>query len=68
MDQLAKYLTKHKLSQKEFAELLGVSPPLVCQWLAGRRRPDLTHALEMEKATGGEIPVSAWAIKRRKSA
>lgn len=36
---LREYLDKHKLSQTEFAAILGTTPENVCRWLAGNRIP-----------------------------
>jgi DNA-binding transcriptional regulator YdaS (Cro superfamily) len=52
---LKAYLEKHKLSQKEFAEQIGVTQGAVWQWLKGETkvRPSLFD--KIEEATGGEV-------------
>jgi len=67
MNAILGYLERHRISQKEFAEQAGVSPPMVCQWVSGKRRPCVTSALAIEKATGGKIPVSYWSKSKPKS-
>lgn len=38
---LSRFLTSKKISQKEFAEKLGVSAPAVSNWLRGTNTPDI---------------------------
>lgn len=49
------YLTKHRLSQKQFAEKIGVSPGAVWQWLNGYARMSGEKAEEIVQTTNGEI-------------
>lgn len=48
---LTDYLQKHRLSQAQFAERLGVSQGMVWQWLAGRSRVTAERAVQIETAT-----------------
>lgn len=49
------YLKEHDLSQEAFANMLGVSPGLVWQWLDGRTRITAERAREIERKTRGAI-------------
>lgn len=48
---------EHLGSQSAVAQLLGVTPPAVHQWVAGIRPVPPEHACSIEKATGGLFPV-----------
>lgn len=48
------------LSQKEFAERCGVKPPMVNEWLTGKRSVTPRGAALLEKATG--IPAIVWCV------
>lgn len=41
-EQLKNFLRKHKLSNDQFAELLGITKPAVDHWLTGRRSVPMT--------------------------
>lgn len=58
--KLAEYMQREGLSQAEFARRTGLSQPMVCLWLSGKRRPGLESALAIESATAGEVPASSW--------
>jgi DNA-binding transcriptional regulator YdaS (Cro superfamily) len=49
------YLAKHKLSQKQFGERIGVSAGAVWQWLNGYARMSGEKAEEIVRTTHGEI-------------
>jgi DNA-binding transcriptional regulator YdaS (Cro superfamily) len=66
MDQLEQYLTSHDMSQRDFAKLVGVSEPLVCQWRSGQRKPNLDNAFAIERATKGAIKASSWMTPRNR--
>lgn len=57
---LGAYLRKHGIEQGEFARLSGLPQPMISMWLSGKRSPGLESAFAIEKATGGEVPASAW--------
>lgn len=50
-------LTQAELTQAELAERLGVSRPIVSQWVSGVRRPGLEHIFGLEKLLGAEVLV-----------
>jgi len=49
------YLEKHSLSQAEFGKRVGVTQGMVWQWLQGKRPVSPTSAIQIERATDGEI-------------
>ncbi|MDG4650087.1 helix-turn-helix transcriptional regulator [Roseibacterium sp. SDUM158017] len=60
MAHLASYLKTSNLTQGAFADALGVSQPTVNRWLKGQAKPSWEKAAEIERVTGGMVPVSAW--------
>ena len=52
---IKQYLSKHGLSQEQFAKQLGVTQGLIWQWLDGRTRVTAERAVEIEGKTAGEI-------------
>ena len=52
MEAITEYLEKHKLSQAEFGQKLGVGQAMVGSWLAKRRGISLEKALEIEMIFG----------------
>lgn len=67
MEQLILYLAARKRerieTKGEFAKRIGVSQPYLSNLLAGRSYPSLALAFDIEAATDGRVPVSAWAPK-----
>lgn len=57
-------------SQVRLAELLGVTPAAVSQWLSGLRPVPIKRCPEIEKATGGMVrcedlrPDVDWSVLR----
>ncbi|WP_158963940.1 helix-turn-helix domain-containing protein [Chachezhania sediminis] len=60
MVTLAQYLKSSGLTQKAFAEAVGVSQPTVNRWLSGSK-PSWEKAAAIERITGKQVPLSAWA-------
>lgn len=59
---LVKWLSEKGIKRSDFADRLGVTPGRVSQICqAGISHIDI--AAKIEKATDGEIPVSAWQSK-----
>ena len=52
-----------RLTQTEAAERCGVTQPAYSDWEAGRKAPLIENALAIADATGGLVPVEAWARK-----
>lgn len=55
MHEIAAYLKKTGLSQRQFAELLECSQSLVSQWITGETRMTGEWAVEIERVTSGKI-------------
>ncbi|MCY3504976.1 MAG: helix-turn-helix transcriptional regulator [Acidimicrobiia bacterium] len=48
------YLTRHNLTQKAFARLVGIDPGYLSQMLSGKRRPSPSMRVRLMKALGIE--------------
>ena len=59
MKTLASYLKDAKISQVQFAKIIGVKQPTVHRWLNGAR-PSWDAAFKIQKATKGEVSIGAW--------
>ena len=59
MMTLHSYLTGAKISQADFAALVGVKQPTVNRWVNGAR-PSWEAAAKIEQATSGKVPVGVW--------
>lgn len=49
------------MTQAAFADAIRVSQPTVNRWLKGQARPTWETAAEIERFTGGKVPVAVWA-------
>jgi len=60
MNALKTYLSGKR--KGDFARTLGISPAYLSQLLSekARRTPSFPLMVEIERATGGEVPVSSW--------
>jgi len=57
------YATQTKISDADLAKSVGVTRGYITQLRLGlRKRPSLSVALKLERATGGKVPVKAWGI------
>lgn len=52
---LEKYLQKHAITQKQFAEKLGCSQGLISQWINGETKVTGDWALRIERETKREV-------------
>ena len=68
--KLAQYLAENGLSQAEFSRRTLIGRAVLTRYVAGYRKPGLTYALVIEKATAGAVPASYWSgfTPRRKTA
>lgn len=57
---IALYRARHGLSQEQFGNLVNVQKPAVSKW-EDNVRPSPQKALEIEKATNGEVPT--WKLR-----
>lgn len=53
--RLSTYLKKMKLTQGEFAAVLGTTPGLVSHWVQGRHRVPPERAADIERMTEGKV-------------
>ncbi|MHA7870608.1 MAG: helix-turn-helix domain-containing protein [Salipiger thiooxidans] len=60
MITLAQFLKSSGMTQKAFADAVSVSQPTVNRWLSGAK-PSWEKAAEIERVTGGKVPVTSWA-------
>lgn len=51
------YLKRQKMTQKDFAALVGVSQPAVSQWISGSKGIDIRTAHRIEERTRGRVSV-----------
>lgn len=58
--KLAEYLAHENQTQAEFAARLGLTQGNVSKMCRGQRLPSLPLAAEIERATGGLVPMSVW--------
>lgn len=59
-ERLRDWIGRSKVNQRQAAEILGVHPVVLCQWLSGERTPGLSNALLIEHVTG--IAVESWVL------
>ena len=59
-ERLHNWIKRSKVNQRQAAEIIGVHPVVLCQWLSGERLPGLTNALLIEHVTG--ISVESWVL------
>jgi transcriptional regulator with XRE-family HTH domain len=59
-DRLSDWCDRKGLSQADLARALGVSRAAVCEWLSGKKMPELANALAIEKLTKRAVRASEW--------
>lgn len=57
---LEAWIGKHS-NQAKVAEDAGISEPYLSEILSGKKTPSLKVASRLSKATGGKVPLSAFA-------
>ena len=57
---LAAWLQDNGIRQRDFAEWVGIRTTDLCRFCKGHRLPSLDVALQIEQATDGDVPMSAW--------
>lgn len=60
MMSLAQYLTEVDETQGQFAARLGMAQGTISKLCRGLRLPSLVVADQIEKVTGGKVPMSVW--------
>lgn len=53
--KLKTYLKRRKVSMKSFAKQVGITRQAIHYYVTGQRTPQLGIALDIVKATGGEV-------------
>ena len=51
MNKFKQFMEKHRLKQKELAELLGVNQSLISQWCTGRCKPNILQVDKIARYT-----------------
>ncbi|MBO9457310.1 helix-turn-helix transcriptional regulator [Paracoccus sp. R12_1] len=62
MEKLRAYLSDEGVTQKTFAEAVGLSRSHLNEIISGRKRPSLDVAFAIARATNGAISVDSWEI------
>ena len=57
--RLGAYLRERSMTQREFAERIGVSRSYLSMLISGSKIPSLKIATKIEKETGGEVTAIA---------
>ena len=58
--QLFEYMITKEVSQASLAKRIGVAQPTFSRYISGDVLPNVVTALEIQKATQGDVPVEAW--------
>ena len=53
--KLRDYLHKKRISQIDFAKIIGISETQLSRWLGGSRIPSRKNALKIEEVTEGKV-------------
>lgn len=61
---LVSFLKSREITQKDFAEQIGVTPGYLSALLSGKKTPSLTVAVQIEQVTGGDVPAWSWIDHR----
>lgn len=64
---LASFIAQSGMTQKEFAESIGICFTALSRILDGKRRPTKRCAKLIEELSSGAVPVSMWSFKTPKS-
>ena len=59
--QLITYLEENNISQRKFAQLIGVQPLAVNRYIKGRRTPKPEILLRIELVTEGKVTIRDFA-------
>lgn len=62
------FLVKHKLSQKEFSERLGVPCSTVSGWINNQVKPSVYRLIQVYYVTNGEIKITDFLDRDEKVA
>jgi predicted transcriptional regulator len=67
--KLADYLSDRKISQAEFAHLIGATQAAISRYCDHKRMPRTEHLIRIRKVTGGTVTADDFlpALRRRSS-
>lgn len=60
MEKLRAYLCSAGVTQRSFADAVGLSRSHLNEIISGRKRPSLDLAFAIARATSGAVTVDAW--------
>lgn len=60
MKSLSEYLNTENVTQKEFADMIGVKQSMVSKLASGKTKPGLALAVLIERKTGGVVSPKCW--------
>ena len=64
MQTLPQYLAVEKLTQAEFAALVGSTSATVSRWCSGKAFPSPDAIRKIDAATAGKVPPAVWFAER----
>lgn len=64
MGKLERYLTEAKITQADFAAMVGASQATVSKLINGTAMPSLSLAIRIETETAGAVPCNSWGASR----
>ena len=47
-EEMAAYMSRHKMNQTDFAQVMNVSPSAVSYWFSGRRGPNTKNYITFQ--------------------
>lgn len=63
MNTLENLMSTNGLTQRQFAETIGVTPGMVSQWITGRRPVSIEKALTIEEQFGLQAEILCPRLK-----
>jgi len=60
MKKLKSYLAGAEMTQRAFADMIGIHDSVVSRFISGGAKPSLKTAGIIEKVTRGEVPANCW--------
>jgi transcriptional regulator with XRE-family HTH domain len=63
-ERLQNLLRELNLTQVQLAEIVGVDPSLLNQWVTGRAKPHLEHRATLDRLELEDVPALSPAIRK----
>lgn len=60
METLNTYMIDNGITQKEFADAIGITQATVSRICAGKLRPSSTVMVKIATQTKGQVPILSW--------